>query len=132
MDSVNFKHNNIQFDIYRAKCKHFYKLLVTVKVKLPNMSKELISDFDISNSLIWTEYTHFHKALREKRIFGPSIIDCLIIYCTQIQNFTVKTVICHSMINTPSVALQTKSCITSYLNAPMCKTFGKHSPLRVV
>jgi len=22
MDSVNFKHNNIQFDIYRAKCKH--------------------------------------------------------------------------------------------------------------
>ena len=91
MDSVNFKHNNVQFDIYRAKYKHFYKLLVTVKVKLSNMSKKLISDFDISNSLIWREYTHFHKALREKRIFGPSIIDCLIIYCTQIQNFSVKT-----------------------------------------
>ena len=51
MDSVSFKHNNIQFDVYRAKCKHFYKLLITVKVKLPNMSKKLISDFDISNSL---------------------------------------------------------------------------------
>ena len=41
MDSVNFKHNNIQFDVYRAKCKHFYKLLITVKVKLLNMSKKL-------------------------------------------------------------------------------------------
>ena len=51
MDSVNFKHNNIQFDVYRAKCKHFYKLLMTVKAKLANMSKKLISDFDISNSL---------------------------------------------------------------------------------
>ena len=51
MDSVNFKHINIQFDVYRAKCKHFYKLLITVKAKLPNISKKLISDFDISNSL---------------------------------------------------------------------------------
>ena len=50
-DSVNFKHNNIQFDVYRAKCKHFYKLLITVKAKLPNMSKKLIWDFHISNSL---------------------------------------------------------------------------------
>ena len=51
IDLVNFKHNNIQFDVYRAKCKHFYKLLITAKAKLPNMSKKLISDFDISNSL---------------------------------------------------------------------------------
>ena len=51
MDSVNFKHNDIQFDVYRAKCKHFHKLLMTAKAKLPNMSKKLISDFDISNSL---------------------------------------------------------------------------------
>ena len=53
IDSINFKHNNIQFDVYvyRAKCKHFYKLLITAKAKLPNMSKKLISDFDISNSL---------------------------------------------------------------------------------
>ena len=50
-DSIDFKHNNIQFDVYRAKCKHFYKLLITAKAKLPNMSKKLISDFDISNSL---------------------------------------------------------------------------------
>ena len=49
IDLVNFKHNNIQFDVYRAKCKHFYKLLITAKAKLPNMSKKLISDFDISN-----------------------------------------------------------------------------------
>ena len=48
---VHFKHNNIQFDVYRAKCKHFYKLLITVKARLPNMSKKLILDFDISNSL---------------------------------------------------------------------------------
>ena len=33
------------------------------------------------------------------------------------------------MINAPSVALQKKSCITSFLNAPMRKSFGKHSPL---
>ena len=51
IDSINFKHNNIQFDVYRAKCKHFYKLIITAKAKLPNMSKKLISDFDISNSL---------------------------------------------------------------------------------
>ena len=50
-DSLNFKHNNTQFDVYKAKCKNFYKLLITAKAKLPNMSKKLISDFDISNSL---------------------------------------------------------------------------------
>ena len=38
-DSANFKLNDIQFDVYRAnKCKHFYKLLITAKAKLPNMS----------------------------------------------------------------------------------------------
>ena len=37
MDLVNFKHNNKQFDVCRAKCKHFYKLLITVKAKLPNI-----------------------------------------------------------------------------------------------
>ena len=40
VDSLNFKHNNIQFDVYKAKCKHFYKLLITAKVKLPNMCKK--------------------------------------------------------------------------------------------
>ena len=34
-----------------SKCKNFYKLLITAKAKLPNMSKKLISDLDISNSL---------------------------------------------------------------------------------
>ena len=33
------------------------------------------------------------------------------------------------MINAPSVALQRKNCITSFLNAPTHKSFGKHSPL---
>ena len=28
-----------------------------------------------------------------------------------------------------SVTLQKKSCITSFLNAPMRESFGKHSPL---
>ena len=51
VDLLNFKHNNIQFDVYKAKCKHFYKLPITAKAKLPNMSKKLISDFDISNFL---------------------------------------------------------------------------------
>ena len=53
VDLLDFKHNNIQFDVYKAKCKHFYmyKLLITAKAKLPNMSKKLISDFDISNFL---------------------------------------------------------------------------------
>ena len=50
VDLLNFKHNNIQFDVYKAKRKHFYKLL-TAKAKLPNMSKKLISDFGISNFL---------------------------------------------------------------------------------
>ena len=51
VDLLNFKHNNIQIDVYKAKCKHFYKLLIRAKAKLPNMSKKLISDFDISNFL---------------------------------------------------------------------------------
>ena len=51
IDSVNFKHNNLQFYVYRAKCKLFYKLLLTAKATLPKMSKKIISDFDISNSL---------------------------------------------------------------------------------
>ena len=51
MDSLNFKRNNIEFDVYRVKCKHFHEILLTVQAKLPNMYKKLISDFDISNSL---------------------------------------------------------------------------------
>ena len=50
-DPIIFKHNNIQFDTYTAKCKQFYKLLIASKAKLPNMSKKLISDFDVPNSL---------------------------------------------------------------------------------
>ena len=34
-----------------AKWKQFYKLLIRTKANLPNMSKRLISDFDVSNSL---------------------------------------------------------------------------------
>ena len=47
VDLLNFKHDNIQFDVYKAKCKHFYKLSITGKAKLPNMSKKLISHFNI-------------------------------------------------------------------------------------
>ena len=51
-DSFNFKHNNIQFDVYRAKCKHFYELLIPAEAKLANMTKKLISAsiFSLFNS----------------------------------------------------------------------------------
>ena len=51
IDPLMFKYNNIQFDTYTAKWKQFYKLLIRTKANLPNMSKRLISDFDVSNSL---------------------------------------------------------------------------------
>ena len=35
IDSVNFKHNDVQCDVYRPKCKHFYKLLITTKATGP-------------------------------------------------------------------------------------------------
>ena len=85
MDSLNFKRNNIEFDVYRAKCKHFHEILLTVKAKLPNMYKKLISV--LTSQIRWRKYTHFHKPFRVKRIFDPSNIECLIIYCAQIQNF---------------------------------------------
>ena len=85
IDPIIFKHNNIQFDTYTAKCKQFYKLLITSKAKLPNMSKQLISDFDVPNSLQQI-LTHFHTMLPVKLIFGPSNTRCLIIFCTQTQN----------------------------------------------
>ena len=51
LDSITFKHNNVLFDTYEAKSKQFYKLLITNTASLPNKSKKLISDFDISDSL---------------------------------------------------------------------------------
>ena len=39
------------FDIKSAKSKQFYKLLLSKKAKLPNMSKRLIADFDVEDSL---------------------------------------------------------------------------------
>ena len=35
------------FDTRSAKTKQFYKLLLTTKAKLPNMSKRLIADFGV-------------------------------------------------------------------------------------
>ena len=52
VDLLNFKHNNIQFDFYKAKCKHFYKLPITAKAKLPNMSQKLISDFEEEGNIL--------------------------------------------------------------------------------
>ena len=37
------------FDIKSAKSKQFYKLLLSKKAKLPNMSKRLIADFDVES-----------------------------------------------------------------------------------
>ena len=51
LDPIIFKHNIVLFDTYEAKSKQFYKLLITNKGSLPNMSKNLISDFDTSDSL---------------------------------------------------------------------------------
>ena len=39
------------FDIKSAKSKQFYKLLLSKKAKLPNMSKRLIADFDVEDTL---------------------------------------------------------------------------------
>ena len=39
------------FDIKSAKSKQFYKLLLSKKAKLPNMSRRLIADFDVEDML---------------------------------------------------------------------------------
>ena len=39
------------FDIKSAKSKQFYKLFISKKAKLPNMSKRLTADFDVEDSL---------------------------------------------------------------------------------
>ncbi|MCV6630748.1 MAG: zinc-binding domain-containing protein [Flavobacteriaceae bacterium] len=39
------------FDMLSAKTKQFYKLLLTTKAKLPNMSKRLIADFGVEDML---------------------------------------------------------------------------------
>ena len=39
------------FDIKSANSKQFYKLLLSKKAKLPNMSKRLIADFDVEDML---------------------------------------------------------------------------------
>ena len=39
------------FDIISAKSKQFYKLLLSRKAKLPNMSNRLITDFEAEDTL---------------------------------------------------------------------------------
>ena len=39
------------FDIRSAKSKEFYKLLLSKKAKLPNISNRLITDFDVEDTL---------------------------------------------------------------------------------
>ena len=88
MDSLNFKRNNIEFDVYRAKCKHFHEILLTVKAKLPNMYKKLISV--LTSQIRWRKYTHFHKPFRVKRIFDPFQYRVLnYILCTNSKLFEI-------------------------------------------
>ena len=41
------QHANRDFDINSVKSRHFYKLLLSKKSKLPNVSNRLINDFDV-------------------------------------------------------------------------------------
>ena len=122
VDSLNFKHN-IQFDVYRAKCKHFYKLLITAMAKLPNMSKKLISDSDtleVIYSLPQTVASETYNLVLPMQSAQLYIVH----KCKTFQDrFVVE------WINAPFVTLQKKSCITSFSNAPVRKSFGKDSLL---
>ena len=50
-DPMVLKCGDHAFDTRSAKTKQFYKLLLTTKAKLPNMSKRLIADFGVEDML---------------------------------------------------------------------------------
>ena len=50
-DPMVLKCGDQAFDTLSAKTKQFYKLLLTTKAKLPNMSKRLIADFGVEDML---------------------------------------------------------------------------------
>ena len=65
-----FKHNNKVFDTYMVKNKQFYKLLISSKAKLPNMSKRLNNDFEISSPLLQEIYTLPHTVSCETYVWS--------------------------------------------------------------
>ena len=54
------------FDIKSAKSKQFYKLLLSKKAKLPNMSRRLTADFDVE--VIYQKRVRvFHRGFQTPR-----------------------------------------------------------------
>jgi len=48
-DPMNFEYNAKDFNVYTAKCKQFYSMMISTKAKTPNSFKRLIADFKLSN-----------------------------------------------------------------------------------
>ena len=48
-DPMNFEYNAKDFNVYTAKCKQFYSMIISTKAKTPNSFKRLIADFKLSN-----------------------------------------------------------------------------------
>ena len=49
-DPMVLQDANRDFDINSVKSRHFYKLLLSKKSKLPNVSNRLINDFDVEDT----------------------------------------------------------------------------------
>ena len=49
-DPMVLQDANMDFDINSVKSRHFYKLLLSKKSKLPNVSNRLINDFDVEDT----------------------------------------------------------------------------------
>ena len=50
-DPLVFKNNGKDFDVYSARCKQFYSVLISGKVKEPSSFKKLAADCDIATSV---------------------------------------------------------------------------------
>ena len=48
-DPMNFEYNAKDFNVYTAKCKQFYSMMISTKAKTPNSFERLIADFKLSN-----------------------------------------------------------------------------------
>ena len=77
------------FDIISAKSKQFYKLLLSRKAKLPNMSNRLITDFEAEDTLekIYLLPCLAFTMLQVKHLYGPFSTDCWITYCLLMLSF---------------------------------------------
>ena len=50
-DPMVFKNSGKDFDVYSARCKQFYSVLISGKVKEPSSFKKLAANCDISTSV---------------------------------------------------------------------------------